>query len=218
MNADKSRRAICVHLCSSVVLILSLCGCGTPNAANIKLRKENQDLREQFARLERERDADRARIKSLEPSAGTLATLPNDRLEKLFTTHGVRIEKLTGGSRSRPELPADDVLKVYVVPTDADTDELKAAGSFAIKAYDLNEPGSPLLGTWEFDTDQARKSWYGSAMLYEYVFACPLKPSPKHEQITVHVTFTDALTQRQFEAQKVIHVSLGGGATTRPDR
>src|SRR6476661_8524929 len=114
MNTDKRRRnnqsfLICVYLCSSVVPSFFL-GCGKPNAGAIVVRKENQQLQSKIDELNRQHDADAAKIKSLEESKGTLPTLPNDRLEKLFTTHGLEFGKLTGVEGNK--------LRVFVVPTD----------------------------------------------------------------------------------------------------
>ncbi|CAN5542896.1 hypothetical protein BH09PLA1_BH09PLA1_06770 [soil metagenome] len=220
MNADNRYRSIgasiCVHLCSSVVLLLLLSGCGKPNAANIALRKENQDLQERIDQLEVARKADIAAVKAAEASRGTLPTLPQDRLDKLFIASGLKIGRLTGGARSNPDLPADDSLKIYVVPTDETGDEVKAAGSLVIEAFDLDELNSPLVGRWEFSTDEARKLWYGDAFLYEYVLPCPLKTTPRHDSLTVHITFIDELTRRRIETQKLVKLTLAPSPTTLP--
>jgi hypothetical protein len=44
-------------------------------------------------------------------------------------------------------------------------------------------------------------------MLYTYVLSCPWQSPPKHSDITLKVTFTDALTGRAFTAQKSIKVA-----------
>jgi hypothetical protein len=100
------------------------------------------------------------------------------------------------------------LLKVYVVPTDQTGDELKAAGSFVVELFDLNKTSDNLVGRWEFNHDQARQSWLGSALLYEYVLTCPWQRPPEHSELTLKVTFQDELTGRQFATQKVVHVRL----------
>ena len=201
-------RLVRAGLCLSIALLPLVTGCGgKPSQANIQLRKENQDLRDQIAQLERAREADQATIRSLESSRGTIPTLPQERLERVFTTHAIRINRLSGGVKLNPDSPGDDGLKIYVVPTDGSGDELKAAGSFEVKAFDLASPDGPLVGRWEFDSDAARKSWYGEALLYEYVLTCPLVAPATWEQLTVHVLFTDELTGRKFEAQKIVRLT-----------
>ncbi len=189
-------------------MVVLLTGCGRPSAANIELRRQNQELRDQLDALERQREADLATIRLLEGSRETLPTLPQERLDRLFTTHSLRFGRLTGGARLNRDASVDDALKVYVVPLDAARDELKAAGSFTVEAFDLAQPESPLVGRWTFDTEEAKKHWYGDALLYEYVLPCPLERAPAHEELTLRVTFVDELTQRTFEAQKIVRVTI----------
>jgi hypothetical protein len=195
-------RFICVYLCSSVAL-LSLVGCaGKPNAANIELRKKNQALQAQIVDLQSQRAGDVAKIQSLEEQRGTLPTLPQDRLDKLFTAHGLSLGRLTGASAG------DDGTKVYVVPTDQSGEPLKAAGSFVVELFDLKEQANNRVGRWEFSVDQARQNWYGRALLYTYVLPCEWQQMPRHSDLTLKVTFRDELTQREFEIQKPITVQL----------
>ena len=216
MNTDSGlqSRIICVHLCLSAGVVIS--GCGKPNAANIALRRENQDLQEKVQQLEQARKSDAAAIRALELSKGTLQSLPQDRLDLLFTATELKLGRLTGGARSKPDAPSDDLVKVYVVPTDQFGDEVKSAGSFVVEAFDLKNADAPLVGRWEFSTAEARKHWYGDALLYEYVLPCPLKQSPRHEELTVKITFLDELTQRKLEAQRVIKLSLASAPPTQP--
>jgi hypothetical protein len=93
---------------------------------------------------------------------------------------------------------------------------VKLAGSFVIEAFDLGQSQSPLIGRWEFSTDEARKHWIGDAFLYEYVLPCPLKQRPRVDSLTVRVTFTDELTQRKLEAQKQIKLTLAPEPATQP--
>ncbi|MBC8109293.1 MAG: hypothetical protein H7Z14_22095 [Anaerolineae bacterium] len=219
MNTDKRIGAfvfslICVHLCSSAVLFLP--GCSKPNAANITLRKENQELQSRIEQLELARKTDTNALRAAEESKGTLQTLPHDRLAKLFAANDLKIGRLTGGARLKADSKSDDALKVYVVPTDETGDDVKAAGSFIVEAFDLNAPNSPLVARWEFSTDEARKHWYGHALLYEYVLPLPLKTIPRHEMLTLKVTFIDELTQRRLEAQRVVKLTLAPTSATHP--
>jgi hypothetical protein len=192
-----------------LILALSAVGCTTPNAANIQLRKDNQALRDQVSSLQRQHAADAADIQSLQSHATTVPVLPQGRLESLFTVHGLKLGRLTGGADLDPAKAGDDGLKVYITPTDDAGDQIKAAGSFTVEAYDLNEKDHPLVGTWSFPLQQASKNWYGQALLYCYVLTCPWQHGPPaHPDLTLKITFTDALTQRQFTIQKVVKVNL----------
>jgi hypothetical protein len=191
------------------VVPILLLGCnGKPNQANIELRKENQDLQLQIAAMKRVHEADQATISALRDQRGTFPSLPDDRLERLFTVHGVKFGRLTGGADLDPGKSGDDGIKVYVVPIDETGDELKAAGSFVVELFDLNKQSDNLVGRWDFNHLQARNSWFGSALLYEYVLSCPWARAPEHSNLTVKVSFHDELTGREYSAQKEITVTL----------
>ena len=219
MDTDEKRRfaSIRVSLCASVVSLILFPGCSKPNNANIALRKQVQDLESENSDLKRRREGDLATIRALQSQATTVASLPQDRIDQLFTTHGLRIGRLTGGARTDPALPADDVLKVYVVPLDQTGDLLKAAGSFAIDAYDLSlPPGDNHLGHWDISAAEAEKNWFGNVMMYGYTFTLPWQRPPAGSRVTVRVTFTDAMTGRQFAEQKDVEVNPPATGTTVP--
>ena len=205
MNTDKanSRCIICVHLCLSVVPFL-LAGCSTPSKANIELRKQNADLKDQIDNLKRQHDADQATITGLK-GATTVSTLSENRLDELFTTHGLKFGKITGAD--------EQGLKISVCPTDDQGQTLKAAGSFEVDAFDLSKAHDNRLGHWTFDVQQSRDAWLGQAMMYAYVLKCPWQHKPEHADVTVRVVFTDALTGRVFTDQRELHVKL---PTTNP--
>jgi hypothetical protein len=186
-------------------LIAVLTGCGSPNAANIELRKENQNLHDQIDSLTKSREGDRATIESLQNRVGTVPTLPQERLEKLFTTHGLKLGRLTGGADLEPSKPGDEGIKVYATPTDETGEPIKAAGSVVVEAFDLAAK-PPEIGKWTFDLDATRKSWNGALMSHHYVLICPWQTPPRHDEITIKVTFHDELTGREFHAQQVVKV------------
>lgn len=197
-----------LHLHLWLLLLLLAIGCGGPSKANIELRRQNQELRDQVQHLQLQREAQAATIRALERRQATVETLPQERLDRLFTAHGVRIGRLTGGVDLDPEKPGDDALRVYVVPLDQTRDRIKLAGDFVVEAFDLSDAQSPLLGRWEFAQDQIHEHWVGQFTLYEYVFTCPWQDrTPQNEELTVRVTFTDALTGREFTDQRLVQIT-----------
>jgi hypothetical protein len=207
-----------------VLCLLAPCGgCqlfgGSPDAANIKLRKENQALTAQVEDLKQQVAANAALAQSLGASRPTVPALPTERVEKLWTTRGLKFGRLTGGADIDRSKPGDEGIKVYVAPTDQTGDEIKAAGSFTVEAFDLAKPQAPLVGTWKIDLDQARKSWSGYLMDYNYVLTLPWQDRvPEHPELTLKVTFFDELLQLPFTAQQQVKVNLPpkGGAGTAP--
>ncbi len=207
MNLPESSRAIAF---SAAMLGAFLMGCGGPNQANIDLRKQNQELREQVETLSRAREADGATIRALEGKVPTAPTLAKDRLDKLYTTHGITLGRLTGGWDEDANKPGDEGLRVQATPLDEDNQQLKAAGSFVVEAFDLALAGEQRIGRWEFDLAKSRAAWLGAAFQYNYLLHCPWQAAPVHEELTIKVTFRDELTGREFAAQEVVKVAIPG--------
>lgn len=200
----------------AAVLAAALAGCSTPNKANIALRKQNAALREEVASLKMAHASDTAAIRRLERNATTVPVLPHDRVENLFTAHGLRLGRLTGGWDGDVSKPGDEGLQVYLVPTDQDGDEIKAAGSFVIDAFDLSKGSGVRLSRWEIPTEEASQKWLGNALQYGYIFELPWQTPPSGEEVTIRVTFTDELTRRTFTAQRAVKVSLPPAPATQP--
>jgi hypothetical protein len=175
-------------------------GCSKPNAANITLRKQNQELRQQIETLQRQHEADAASIKAMESRGGTtVPTLPHDRISQLFTAQGLQFGRLTGADPDR-----ENALKAYVVPIDGAGEPIKASGSFVVEAFDLAAGADNRIGHWEFPIADAAKNWFGKGMLYTYVLPLSLEKRPEHAEITLRVTFHDALTGREISAQRAV--------------
>jgi hypothetical protein len=189
------------------VALLAVAGClGPPNQANVLLRKQNQSLQSQLDEVKRKNDGLLAQIAAAESSENITPQLPQSRLDKLYTVHGLDFGRLTGGYS--PDLDGPDrMLQVYVVPIDDDGQPLKAAGSFRIEVFDLAEH-QPRLGRWDFSLQQARGDWYGRAFLYTYILDCPWQTPPRHGKLMMRVTFTDELTGRVFMVNREVSVKI----------
>ena len=203
-----------VRIITIGLLLLGLLGCSGPSKANIDLRKEIQDLKDQVAQQDRQHTADKASIEALQSRATTVPVLPEQQIEQLYTTHGLALGKLTGGAHD-PGQNADSMVKVYATPTDDDGEEFKAAGSFTVELFDLALPTQQRIGQWDFDLAQSRQHWLGHAMLYEYVLPCSWQTRPTHTALLLSVTFVDALTHRSFNVKREINVNVPA-PQTRP--
>lgn len=189
-------------------------GCRAPSKVNIELRKQNQNLQAEIGELQRRHDADQAEIRGLQASATTVPSLPESELNQLYTVAGLRFGRLTGGDRPDLNIPGDTMLKVYIVPIDQQGDQLKAAGSFQVKLFDLALKSNNLLGTWNFDLEQAKSHWVSGGFIFGYVLPCPWQIPPVHSRLLARVTYTDALTHRILTAQK--DVTVQPPPATRP--
>jgi len=182
-----------------------LAGCG-PSGANIKLRKENQQLQGRIAALETQRSGDLASIKALQAQQAIPPLVPQEKIEQLFTAHGLAFGRLTGGYREPPTAASDTGVVVHVVPTDEQGQTLKAAGRFNITVFDLGVPEKPLVGQQQFSLAEARESWNGRAMLFNYVLKVPFKTPPQHPELLIRVEFIDELTGRTITADKNVTI------------
>jgi hypothetical protein len=187
-----------------------------PNKANIELRKQNQEQQTRIEDLERQHEADAARIHGFEKKVGTLPTLPQDRLDKLFTTHDLKLGKLTGGADLDPSKPGQEGLKVHATPIDQSGDPLKAAGSFTVEAVDVSGAQPALVGKWTFDAGAAGQAWTSVLNRYEYVLTCPWQAPPAGSSLHLSVTFVDELTQGSFTKTIDVTVEPPTSATSKP--
>lgn len=199
-NALNAKRGTGI-LIVTAALSMTAAGCGKPSAVNIELRKENQTLRSRVAELEREyaaRQQDASHSSTTSP-----ATLPADKLDRLFTTHGIAIGRLSGPTIIDKASNRPDGLRVYTTPIDAQGDPFKATGSFTIEVFDLTAD-QPRLQKWTVDMADSRSRWRGGAMLYTYVLEFPWEDIPTDRELLLKVTFTDELTGRTFSAERKI--------------
>ncbi len=209
-----ARRLVNLHrVCSSCVLFLLVfqSGCGSPDHANIVLRKKEQDLSAKADALTRQHEADTQLIRGLRERTGTLQTLSSKRLDRLYFTHALKLGRLTGGADLDRQRPGDEGLKIYVSPLDQDGETIKAAGSFTIQAYDLSRNDHPRIGEWNFDLAQSRQAWRGAMMHHGYVLTCPWQTAPAKSPIHIEITFVDELTQTPFHQTVDVKVDLGDG-------
>jgi hypothetical protein len=195
-------RSTVVILAPIACLLPLLGGCfliKSPNKANIALRKENQEQQDRITTLERNATGDDAMIRSLQEQKGTLPTLPRDRLQKLFTTHDIKLGRLTGGADLDPSKPGHEGLKVYVTPLDESGDQLKAAGAITVEAFDLSRGDGAKIGTWTFDVAKTREAWSSVLNRYNYVLTLPWQTPPSGPELHITVMFVDELTQGVFK-------------------
>ncbi len=192
----------------AILVSLFAGGCfnNTPSQANIELRKQNQQLQDQLAVLDRRHSADEATIRGLLANATTVPVLPQDQLDQLFTTAGLKFGSLTGGYHPDPNQYGDTMVKVYVCPIDQDGNKITATGTFHVDLFDLALHSNNRIGTWDFDLKQSRASWFNSLIMENYVLDCPWQTVPAHASLMLHVQFTDQLTHRIFTVDKGINI------------
>jgi FtsZ-binding cell division protein ZapB len=181
-------------------------GCAKPDekesiAVQIKqLAQEKSELQRQIEQSEKENE-------QLKQQIQVLSSLPeNVKLENLNRLENIKIGRYTGFF-DKDDDGKKEKLIVYIQPTDEQGDALKAAGTAEVQLWDLNKTnGQAMLGQWKVEPDELKKLWFETlvSIYYRLTFDVADVIESLKEPPTVKVTFTDYLTGKVFNEQKVI--------------
>ena len=146
-------------------------------------------------------------IKQLKNQIQVLSGLESDiRLENLYHLKKVKITRYTNLYDKDKDGKSEQLI-VYIQPIDEVGDLIKAAGTVDVQLWDLNrKDGKTLLGQWHVEPDELKKLWFASIVLINYRLTFDVTDIIENYEtpLTVKVTFTDYLTGKVFEEQKVI--------------
>lgn len=204
-------RARPVPVLVALASVLAGAGTGCTPAPEIDLRRENERLKGELARLTNELAAHQAAIDALNRQLQVARGLTDEDLKRLFYPEKILIDGLSGGEDYDGK-PGDDGVTVYLRPVDRMGDTIKVAGDIRIELYDLAaEPGHNRVGECTLTPEQAIELWHGKLLTNHFTIRCPWTAGPpQHPEITIRATFKDYLTQRVMTAQSVVTVRLGG--------
>jgi len=191
-----------------LIFFILVTGCATPNdkeplVAQIEqLTQENSKLQEQVEQINSEN-------KELKDQVQILSGLPeNVKLENLNRLKKIKIGRYTGFF-DKDDDGKKEKLIVYIQPTDEQGDSLKAVGAAEVLLWDLNKTsGDAMLGEWKVESEELKKLWFETLLsnYYRLTFDAADIVESLEEAPTVKVTFTDYLTGKVFNEQKVIKV------------
>ena len=97
-----------------LMLPVLLTACGRPSEVNIALRKEKQALEQEVRSTQQDLAAARARIAGLEQRVEAVPTLPQERLDAMFTVHSIQIGRLSGGADLARDGGFDEIGRAHV--------------------------------------------------------------------------------------------------------
>lgn len=197
---------IAVLLCSCALAAL-LAGCEsapiTKNPLAEKVDKLSREKRELMSHIEHIESTN----KDLQKQITTLHGLQdNVRLKDLCDIQSVRITKHTNLFDKNKDGKMETLI-VYIQPIDQDGDIIKAPGDVHVQLLDLDKDKDPtLLGKWHITPTKLRKLWFNALLKTQYrmTFDVSEKVKTFEEPLTVTVTFTDYLTGKVFEEQRLI--------------
>jgi len=158
------------------------------------LARRDEQLREQAEIVQQLRHLDGAR-----------------KLDALIHVDRIEIERFSSGYDDNGD-GVDDGVRVHLRLFDQHGGVMRATGSVKVKLLDLAAPpGQRDVGRMELNPQQLDALWFGRFLTSHFTIKVPWPAgvsSPKHRRITTVVVFTDLLSGRSFDAQRVVEVSL----------
>jgi hypothetical protein len=187
-------------------LLALAAGCQSANNTS-PLTEEIKTLRQEKSELTSLAEQLKAENEQLDKQVQTLSGLPEDkRGENLYPLEGVKIGRYTDlydkdGNGSKEKLI------VYVQPIDQQGDVVKTAGAVDVQLWNLNnQADKALLSQWRVEQEELKKVWFATLITINYRLTFDVAGIVEsfEEPLTVKITFTDHLSGKMFEAQKVI--------------
>ena len=159
--------------------------------------------------LESQLEQSAAENEKLKKRIQTLSGLPeNLKGQNIYILQDVEIGKYTGFYDKDKDGTIEKFV-VYIEPMDDHGDVIKAAANIEVELWDLNKPdGEALLAKWPaVKPDELKKMWFVGLVKVNYrlMFDITDKVESFDEPLTVKVTFTDYLSGKVFQKQKVIN-------------
>lgn len=209
------RGLVIVALCGAATVVV---GCLPPEPADPRITRI-QELEDRVEMQGRELAAKDRLLAELSRRIQTLSNLNEDqRRDHLVQVASIEVERLSGGYDDDAD-GVDDGVVVYLRLRDADGDTIKQGGLAQVELYDLSAPqGRKQVGGSDVPAEALSKLWYGKLMTSHYTIHVPWTTGspPAGRLITVVVRFTDLLTGRVFEAQRVVEIA-GNERTVQGD-
>ncbi|MBN2182748.1 MAG: hypothetical protein JW715_12620 [Sedimentisphaerales bacterium] len=192
---------------ASVLCLAVTAGCQKADE-KAQLLMEIEQLKEQNSELSSRAEKSESQNEDLQNRVRVLAALPDDvKGENLYTLNQVRIGRYTGFYDKNNNDDIQDTLIVYVQPLDDQLDKIKASGTVEIELWDLDKPdGQAKLKTWKIEPDELRALWYATMLTINYRLTLDIADIVKDfdKPYTVKMKFTDYLSGKIFEAQRII--------------
>jgi len=111
----------------------------------------------------------------------------------------------------RDEDGYDEGIVVYLNTLDREGDRIKSAGQVQLELWDLAEAeGNRKQGQWHFDMTELGNYWLSGPLTYHFKFELdwPEGVQPGNKNLTVKLTFSDALTGKVLEIQQLIEARI----------
>jgi len=198
--------SIVIFFLTSVICLLMSAGCNKSDEKAQLIEKidqlttQNAELTSQIAQTE-------SQNKQLTERIQVLSGLPEKvKGENLYTIQKIELNRFTG-FYDKDKDGKNETLIVHVQLIDDNLDVVKAIGEAEVQLWDLNQPdGHAMLAKWNIAPEELKKTWTATMFTISYRLTFQIAEIVKNfdKPLTVKVKFTDYLTGRIFENQRVI--------------
>ena len=187
-------------------LLVIAAGCENTNN-KLSPKEEISILKQEKAQLKDQIKQSEEKAEQLKKQIQVLSDLESEvRFEHLYDIQKIKITRYTG-FYDKDRDGKKEKLIVYIQPIDEQGDIVKATGSVDVQLWDLNkQDGEALLGEWRVGPDELKKLWFATLITINYrlPFDAGGIVDKAEGPLTVKVTFTDYLTGKVFNEQKVV--------------
>jgi hypothetical protein len=183
-------------------------GCKNADTGTPGLTIQVERLSREKTRLQSQLEQSKTENEQLKKQIETLTALPKDQRE-LWSVQRIEIGRWSG-LHDEDKDGQKEKLVVYVQPIDQDGDTVKSPGEVEVQLWDLNKKdGQALLAEWHVGPDQLKKLWLTALVAVNYKLTFDVADKVELFKstsggLTVKVAFTDYLTGKTFQEQKVI--------------
>ncbi len=194
----------CVLCC--LFCLLAVTGCNKPDQ-KAPLLKQIEQLTEQNTEITGHLEKTESENKQLKEQVQVLSGLPEEvKGENLYNLRQIKLGRYTDFF-DKDHDGRKETLIVYIQPIDEQGDKIKASGAVDVQLWDLNQSdGQAMLGQWKVEPDELKTLWYATLITINYRLTFDIAEIIENfdKPLTVKVKFTDYLSGRVFEDQKVI--------------
>ncbi len=170
-----------------------------------------QQLEDEKADLQRQLALKGEQVQAQTQTIDNLRKYPGDlKIDELIHVDRIEIERLSGGYDDDRD-GIDDGVQIHLRMYDQDGYAIRSVGELDVKLFDLANPeGQQSLGGVALSRNQLRPLWLGRFLTSHYTIQIPWSDKvrrPAHRDLTVTLTFTDALSGRTHSAQAVLPIT-----------
>jgi hypothetical protein len=186
-------------------------GCESAGSRSIllELEEERNTLRREKRDLARQFEKSKLENKDLKKRKEVLDNLPPEvKPENLYRLQKIKITKYTD-FYDKDKDGRKEKLIVYIQPIDEDGDIIKAVGAVDVRLQDPNKnDDQEPVAQWHVEPNRLKELWFAgfTSTSYKLTFDVADKIEGLEEPLTVKVTFTDYLTFKVLNEEKLIRI------------